>query len=87
MMSFRHFSQFKNRSHLPLLFIGMQHLQAGSTGLAREFFVMAYDQCDTDPLLLQELGVLDYQLGSYVFFDFEHSAVPDECDDVAMTHQ
>lgn len=51
-----------HRNHLPLMFIGMQHLQVGSFNLSKDYLLLAYDICKTDPLLLQELGALYYNL-------------------------
>ncbi len=46
--------------HLPALFLGMEYLQVNNTSLAREYFFLAQSICDTDPLLLNEQGVLAY---------------------------
>lgn len=51
-------------THLPQLFLGMQNLQLNNLSLAREYLRTAYDLCETDPLLLNELGV--------VYFNEEH---------------
>jgi anaphase-promoting complex subunit 6 len=48
------------RSHLPLLFIGMEHLQLSSIDLAEEYFLAAQSINNSDPLLLNELGVVAY---------------------------
>jgi len=50
-------------THLPQLFLGMQNLCLGNTSLAREYFNTAYQMCNTDPLLLNDLGVTNYQEG------------------------
>jgi len=47
-------------THLPQLFLGMQHLQLQNLTLAHEYFNAAYHLCKTDPLLLNELGVIFY---------------------------
>lgn len=47
-------------THLPSLFLGMQNLQLGNLRLAREYLKCAWDLCQTDPLLLNELGVVYY---------------------------
>lgn len=54
------------RSHLPLLFIGMEHLQLSQTSLAEEYFVAAKVMSPKDPLLLNELGVVAYDKEEYV---------------------
>ncbi|KAL2354696.1 anaphase-promoting complex, cyclosome, subunit 3-domain-containing protein [Cryomyces antarcticus] len=45
-------------THLPQLFLGMQNLQLHNLGLAHEYISTAYDLCRSDPLLLNELGVV-----------------------------
>ncbi|KAF2826909.1 TPR-like protein [Ophiobolus disseminans] len=47
-------------THLPQLFLGMQNLQLNNLALAREYLKTAYDLCETDPLLLNEMGVVHY---------------------------
>ncbi|GAA6063193.1 hypothetical protein JCM10212_000495 [Sporobolomyces blumeae] len=45
-------------SHLPLLFIGMQHLGLANVVLAEEYLLAAKEICKDDPLVLNELGVI-----------------------------
>ncbi|RHZ52105.1 hypothetical protein Glove_465g33 [Diversispora epigaea] len=52
-------------SHLPTLFIGMQHLQANNLLLAEEYLLTSYNICERDPLVLNELGVLFFQKSKY----------------------
>ena len=47
-------------SHLPQLFLGMQNLLLGNNTLAEEYLRTAHSLCATDPLLLNELGVVAY---------------------------
>lgn len=47
-------------THLPSLFLGMQNIQLANLKLAREYLSCAYDLCRSDPLLLNELGVIAY---------------------------
>lgn len=47
-------------SHLPQLFLGMQHLQLGNLSVAREYLNTAYTLCQTDPLVLNEMGAVAY---------------------------
>lgn len=47
-----------NSTHLPSLFLGMQHLQLNNVVLADEYLNTAYNMCKKDPLLLNELGVV-----------------------------
>ncbi|GAA5840967.1 hypothetical protein JCM9279_001275 [Rhodotorula babjevae] len=48
-------------SHLPLLFIGMQHLGLANVKLAEEYLEAAKEICGDDPLVLNELGVVALQ--------------------------
>lgn len=48
-------------THLPQLFLGMQNLALGNLKLAREYLRAAWEICQSDPLLLNELGVVFYQ--------------------------
>lgn len=47
-------------THLPHLFLGMQHLQMNNLNLAEEFLLASYHICRSDPLLLNELGVIHF---------------------------
>ncbi|CAI6293672.1 unnamed protein product [Periconia digitata] len=47
-------------THLPQLFLGMQNLLLNNFSLAHEYFTTAYELCATDPLLLNEMGVVYY---------------------------
>ena len=47
-------------THLPQLFLGMQNLQLNNLGLANEYLNAAFKRCKTDPLLLNEMGVVYY---------------------------
>uniref|UniRef100_A0A060T1W4 ARAD1C19624p n=1 Tax=Blastobotrys adeninivorans TaxID=409370 RepID=A0A060T1W4_BLAAD len=47
-------------THLPSLYLGMQHLQLSNLTIAEEYFSAAYGLCKTDPLLLNEMGVVHY---------------------------
>ena len=49
------------RTHLPLLFLGMQHLQLNNLQLAEEYLLQAHGICDNDPLLLNEIGVAAFE--------------------------
>lgn len=49
-------------THLPSLFLGMQNLQLNNMTLANEYLTAAYTLCPTDPLLLNELGVVFYHM-------------------------
>lgn len=45
-------------THLPHLFLGMQHYLMNNFALAQEYLYSLYHICATDPLLLNELGVV-----------------------------
>ncbi|RDL36368.1 TPR-like protein [Venustampulla echinocandica] len=47
-------------THLPQLFLGMQNHLLNNMTLADEFLKTAYGLCRTDPLLLNEMGVVFY---------------------------
>ncbi|KAI9781230.1 MAG: anaphase promoting complex subunit cdc16 [Peltula sp. TS41687] len=47
-------------THLPQLFLGMQNLQLNNLTLADEYLKTAFHLCKTDPLLLNEMGVVFY---------------------------
>jgi len=53
-------------SHLPLLFIGMEHLQLATWQLAEEYFLASEGINPSDPLLLNELGVIAYNKDEWV---------------------
>ncbi|KAF1836072.1 TPR-like protein [Decorospora gaudefroyi] len=58
-------------SHLPQLFLGMQNLQLNNLSLAREYLTSAYELCENDPCLLNEMGVVyfhDHQLSTAIQF-------------------
>ncbi|KAL2315128.1 Anaphase-promoting complex subunit cut9 [Schizosaccharomyces pombe] len=47
-------------THLPYLFLGMQHMQLGNILLANEYLQSSYALFQYDPLLLNELGVVAF---------------------------
>ncbi|TID29441.1 hypothetical protein CANINC_001964 [Pichia inconspicua] len=47
-------------THLPTLFLGMQYLQMSNYTLSMEYLNYSYSICPSDPLLLNEIGVLNY---------------------------
>ncbi|KAK9245550.1 hypothetical protein V1506DRAFT_538043 [Lipomyces tetrasporus] len=70
-------------THLPSLFLGMQHLQLHNFTLAEEYLDASYSICKTDPLLLNEMGVVLYhknQLSEALEFFFKALKVADELD-------
>ncbi|KAF8573479.1 TPR-like protein [Ramaria rubella] len=52
-------------SHLPLLYVGMEHLCLNNLSYAGEALGAAYQMCDSDPLLINELGVMAYHRREY----------------------
>ncbi|KAF8632216.1 hypothetical protein AX15_001974 [Amanita polypyramis BW_CC] len=52
-------------SHLPLMFVGMEHIMVSNHPLADEALNAANVMCDGDPLLLNERGVMAYNHGDY----------------------
>jgi anaphase-promoting complex subunit 6 len=47
-------------NHLPQVFLGMQHHAMNNMTVAEEFLKTAYELCKTDPLLLNEMGIVHY---------------------------
>jgi anaphase-promoting complex subunit 6 len=52
-------------THLPQMFLGMQELVLGNITIAREFLTAAYNVCDRDPLLINEIGVATFHEENY----------------------
>ncbi|KAI9460370.1 TPR-like protein [Russula earlei] len=52
-------------SHLPLMFIGMEHIVLSNYGQADEALDAANAMCDGDPLLINERGVMAFNHGRY----------------------
>ncbi|KAK2463455.1 hypothetical protein APHAL10511_004541 [Amanita phalloides] len=52
-------------SHLPLMFVGMEHITLSNYLLADEALNAANAMCDGDPLLLNERGVMAYNHGDH----------------------
>ncbi|PNY26492.1 Anaphase-promoting complex subunit cut9 [Tolypocladium capitatum] len=50
-------------THLPQIFLGMQNHALNNMTLAQEFLKTAYGLCKTDPLLLNEMGIVKYHQG------------------------
>ncbi|KAF7794820.1 hypothetical protein EIP86_005962 [Pleurotus ostreatoroseus] len=53
------------RSHLPLMFVGMEHIVLSNHPLADEALFAANTMCDGDPLLKNEMGVMAYYHENY----------------------
>lgn len=52
-------------THLPLLFIGMQHLGLNNIDLAKEYLLTAKETCGDDPAVYNELGVVEFYKENY----------------------
>ncbi|RCK56427.1 Anaphase-promoting complex subunit cut9 [Candida viswanathii] len=52
-------------THLPNLFLGMQHLQMNNLNLLEEYLLASYHICNSDPLLLNELGVINFHKNQF----------------------
>ncbi|KAF9994084.1 anaphase promoting complex subunit cdc16, partial [Entomortierella chlamydospora] len=52
-------------SHLGPMYIGMQHLQQNNVLMAQKYLTFSLNICDSDPLLLNEIGVVHYNLAQY----------------------
>ena len=48
------------RSHLPLMFVGMEHIMLSNFALADEALDAAQTMCDADPLLINERAVMAF---------------------------
>ena len=53
------------RSHLPFMFVGMEHIMLSNHVLADEALNAAYAMCEGDPLLINERGVMAYNHGEF----------------------
>lgn len=51
-----------------MLYIGMEYLRLSNLPLAGEYFNAAFKICDSDPLLLNEMGVLAYHTEKSVYY-------------------
>ncbi|KAF0466640.1 ApcC hetero-tetramer Cut9-Hcn1 [Gigaspora margarita] len=58
---FKECLEVTTNSHLPTLFIGMQHLQTKNLLSAEEYLLTSSQICESDSLVLNELGVLYFQ--------------------------
>ena len=52
-------------THLPQLFLGMQEIALGNLTIAREYLTTAWNLCNRDPLLINEIGVVSYMEGDF----------------------
>jgi len=65
MAAYRSASRLFQGSHLPLAFIGMEYLRTNNLPLAKHFLRGAKRLCPSDPLVANELGVVELRQGAY----------------------
>ena len=65
MAAYRTATRLFTGSHVPFMSIGMEYQRTNNSSLAFQFFLKAFEICDTDPLLHNEYGVLLYRQGDY----------------------
>jgi len=63
--AYRSANRLMIRSHLPPLCIGIEHLRANNLPLARQFMNKSISLCPYDPLVFNELGVIEFKDGHY----------------------
>jgi tetratricopeptide (TPR) repeat protein len=52
-------------SHIPQMYLGMEHARQKNWKLAEEFLLLALKSCSSDPLLHNELGSLYFEKGQF----------------------
>jgi len=62
-------SQLMRGSHLPMLYVGLEHGLTNNVRLANSFFSQAHSLAPDDPFVLHELGTVAYQNGDYPLAD------------------
>ena len=65
MAAYRTAARLFEGSHLPLLCLGMEYMRTGNTSMASQLLESSYRVWPTDPLVVNELGVLAYQQGEW----------------------
>jgi anaphase-promoting complex subunit 6 len=58
------------------MFVGMEHITLSNHALADEALNAAYSMCSTDPLLVNERGVMAYNRGECVPLACLFDAIP-----------
>jgi len=64
--AYRSANRLMSRSHLPHLCIGIEHLRANNLPLARQFMNKSMSLCPYDPLVFNEIGVIEFKDGRYL---------------------
>ena len=59
-LALTHLMIIMSRSHLPLMFVGMEHIMLSNYDMADESLNAADKMCDGDPLLYNERGVMAF---------------------------
>ena len=65
LIAYRTAARLFEGSHLPLLCMGIEYARAGNTAVAEEFLQESLRVYPTDPLTLNELGVVAYRRGQW----------------------
>ena len=65
MAAYRTASRLFPGSHIPWLGVGMEYLRTNHLHLALQYIRQAQEICQSEPLVLHELGVLHYLNGEY----------------------
>jgi len=65
MAAYRTASRLFIGSHLPVLCTAIEYLRTNNVSLAEQFLRQAHAMCATDPLVLNELGVVEYRKMRY----------------------
>lgn len=65
MAAYRSASRLFQGSHVPLMFIGMEYLRTNNLPLAKHFLRGAQRLCPSDPMVSNELGVVELRQGNY----------------------
>ncbi|KAJ8600756.1 hypothetical protein CTAYLR_006090 [Chrysophaeum taylorii] len=65
MAAYRSASRLFQGSHVPLMFIGMEYLRTNNLPLAKHFLKGAKRLCASDPMVSNELGVVELRQSNY----------------------
>ncbi|KAF2074387.1 hypothetical protein CYY_004321 [Polysphondylium violaceum] len=65
MAAYRTSSRLLTGCHLPLLCIGMELIRVHNLSLASQYLLQAKDICEYDPIIYNELGIIEYKNGKY----------------------
>lgn len=65
MAAYRSASRLFQGSHVPLMYIGMEYLRTNNLPLAKHFLTGAKRLCPSDPMVSNELGVVELRQSNY----------------------